>query len=485
MPTSLRQLYLFDPSAPLLFTGGQFLLWFTLFYVGFLWLRSHAAARLLYLAAFSWFFYYKCSGVFLAALLFTTVSDFVIARAIAATCSQGKKKLLLALSITLSGGILVYFKYTNFFVGSLAHLASIKFEPFDIALPAGISFYTFESISYAVDVYRGRLEPSRNFLEYAAYLAYFPHLMAGPIMRAGDLFAELRAQKPIDASRVGSGLFLAMCGLIKKVVIADTLARFTDAVFAGASGLSGFEVLLGVYGYAFQIYCDFSGYSDIAIGLARVCGVDLPRNFLNPYAAASITDFWHRWHITLSSWLRDYIYIPLGGNRRGRLRTYVNLFATMLFGGLWHGASMTFVLWGAAHGLLLCLEKACSRALGRVTSSTFGRLLSTVLTFHIVALLWVPFRAGNLHLARQLLGRIVGDWDAHVVSSVLHARFSWLLVLGVGIALSLLAQGVIERLAQGFARRPLWVKSIALLVVVQATLEFRSTDVQPFIYFQF
>jgi D-alanyl-lipoteichoic acid acyltransferase DltB (MBOAT superfamily) len=485
MPDLIRQLLCFDPKAPLLFTGGQFLFWFSLFFPGFLLLRSRGSARLAYLAVFSCFFYYKCNGVLLGALSFTATADFVIAQRIAASSNTRARKRWLCLSIALSGGVLCYFKYTNFLLGGVLRLVTGKFTPLDLVAPAGISFYTFESISYVVDVYRGRLTPTRTFWEYLGYLAYFPHLMAGPIMRAEQLLPSLRETPKFDSERLGSGLFLLLSGLVKKAIIADYLARYSDAVFSGGAGLSGFEVLLGVYGYAFQIYCDFSGYSEMAIGLGRLTGIELPTNFRAPYAAESITDFWRRWHITLSTWLRDYVYVPLGGNRRGRLRTALNLLATMLFGGLWHGASLSFVLWGGAHGLLLCLEKQLARPLARLRSVPLGRALSCVLTFHLVVLLWIPFRTGSLTACAEILRRITWDFQPGNVLAVLHARGLLVGVLGVGALLGVTPPEHLERLAGVYARTPVLVRAALVLATIQLTLELRSAEIQPFIYFQF
>ena len=437
------------------------------------------------LAAFSCFFYYKCSGPLLAALLFTASADFAIARRIAASTREGARRRWLGLSLAMSGGLLLYFKYANFLLGGVARLISGHFEPVDLVAPAGISFYTFESISYVVDVYRGRLTPARNLVEYLAYLAYFPHLMAGPIMRAEQLLPSLRQTPRLDADRLGSGLFLVLSGLFKKAVVADYLARFSDTVFSGGAGLSGFELLLGVYGYACQIYCDFAGYSEIALGLGRLTGIELPPNFHAPYSACSITDFWRRWHITLSTWLRDYIYVPLGGNRRGRARTFVNLLATMLFGGLWHGASLSFVLWGLAHGLLLSAEKALAGPLERLRKLRGGRSVSVIVTFHLVSLLWIPFRAGSLSQSAAIVRRIVTDFQPGHVLAVLHARVLLLAMLLVGAVLGATTLEPIERLARRFAAAPLVVRAALALATIQLTIELGSADVQPFIYFQF
>ena len=482
---SLESLILYDERVPLSFASGQFLFWFSLFYLGFLAVRAERRARVSYLLSFSWFFYYKCGGVFVLALMFTTATDFVLAQRIAAAGSERARRLWLALFVSSSLGLLAYFKYTNLLVGSVARLLAANFEPFDIALPAGISFYTFQSLSYAVDVYRRRLEPARDPLEYALYLAYFPQIVAGPIVRAEDLLRELRREPRLDAGRIGAGLYLVLLGLVKKVIVADYLARFSDQVFAGGVGLTGFELLLGVYGYAFQIYCDFSGYSDMAVGLARLTGIELPENFRAPYAASSITEFWRRWHITLSTWLRDYVYIPLGGNRRGRARTFVNLLLTMALGGLWHGARPSFLVWGIAHGVLLCAEKLLMSRARRALPPGVRRALGTFVTFQLVVLLWIPFRAGDLGQSAQILGRIFTDFQPSRVGSVLLARCEWAAVLALGAGLSLVPSALNERLARAFAGAPLWARAALLLVVVQTTLEFRDADVSPFIYFQF
>ncbi len=485
MTDLLVDLLRFDPEQPLLFTGGQFLFCFSLFFPCLLLLRHAGRMRLALLALFSCFFFYKCSGALLGALLFTAGADFLIAQRIAKSSSRRTRLGWLWLSIALSGGTLVYFKYANLLLGGLSRLVGGHFEPLELIAPAGISFYTFESISYVVDVHRGRLQPTRRFLEYLAYLAYFPHLMAGPIIRAEHLLTSLRAAPQLNGERLGSGLFLILSGLFKKAVVADYLARFSDSVFSGGTGLSGFELLLGVYAYAFQIYCDFAGYSEMALGLGRLTGVELPVNFRAPYAASSITECWRRWHITLSTWLRDYIYIPLGGNRRGRLRTALNLTATMLFGGLWHGASLSFVLWGLAHGAALCVEKALARPLERWRAVPAGRVLCCIATFHLVLLLWIPFRAGSLEVCTDLLSRIATDFQLQGVLSVLRARKALLLVLALGALLAVTRHETLERLAQGFARIPVPLRAAVALTTIQLTLQLRNAETPPFIYFQF
>lgn len=482
---SYRELLTFDAKAPLLFTSGQFLFWLTLFLPGLWLLRRTGRARVAYVAAFSCFFFYKCSGPLLLSLLFTAAADYGIARRLAQSSSARTRKLWLVASIALSGGVLAYFKYTHLLFWGWAQLRGTTYQPLSLVAPAGISFYTFESVSYVVDVYRGRLQPTRSFIQYLAYLSYFPHLMAGPIVRAEQLLPDLERAPQLDSARLGSGLFLVLSGLLKKAVIADYLARYADTVFGGGAGLSGLELLLGVYAYAAQIYCDFSGYSELALGLGRICGVDLPVNFQAPYAAWSLTEFWRCWHITLSSWLRDYVYVPLGGNRLGPKRTAMNLLATMAFGGLWHGASLGFVVWGLLHGAVLCAERAAAVPLARLREHSWGRAVSRLLTFHVVALLWVPFRAGNAQEAWQLLNRIFSDFQLTHVAQVVQARGSLLVTIAVGLLLGAVPFNPLQRWAERFAVAPWWLRAGVALAVVQLTLELRSADVQPFIYFQF
>jgi D-alanyl-lipoteichoic acid acyltransferase DltB (MBOAT superfamily) len=276
-------------------------------------------------------------------------------------------------------------------------------------LPIGISFYTFQTMSYTIDVYRGVMKPVKNILHVALYVCYFPQLIAGPIMRGPELMPQIGTKKTFDFDRFRSGLHLCLWGLFKKVCLADNLAAFVDPVYAAPSGYSGAALLLATYAFAVQIYCDFSGYSDIAIGLARILGFDLILNFNRPYLAASITEFWRRWHMSLSRWLRDYLYIPLGGNRGSKSRTYINLMITMLLGGLWHGANWTFVVWGGLHGLALAVHK--------LFQSRFKESLKPVIplwkpfwilvTFHFVCLTWIFFRADDVGAAIRILGGIL------------------------------------------------------------------------------
>ena len=305
--------------------------------------------------AASYVFYAWWDWRFLTLIWLSTAVDFVAGRALMASASPTRRRLLLVLSLATNLGMLGFFKYADFFVESFVNLMAdlglaVSAQPLGIILPVGISFYTFQTMSYSIDIYRGRLEPTESLLDFALFVGFFPQLVAGPIVRARDFLAQLATddRTPIDTGR---SLRLILGGLFKKIVIADVLAtELVDGVFANPGGATGLETLLAIYGYALQIYGDFSGYSDIAIGIALLLGFRFGDNFDQPYRAASLQEFWRRWHISLSSWLRDYLYVSLGGSRRGRLLTYRNLLITMLLGGLWHGAGWTFVVWGALHG---------------------------------------------------------------------------------------------------------------------------------------
>lgn len=335
---------------------------FLFFVLSIYFFLSHRYQNLFLLAA-SYVFYAWWDYRFLALLLFSTVWDYFLGAALILAPTPARRKLLLILSLVGNLGLLGFFKYFGFFVTSAAHLLELLgFQPhlpvLHILLPAGISFYTFQSMSYVIDLYRGKIAPARSFLDFALALTFFPHLVAGPIQRADTLLRQIELPRLLTWNHFRTGLLLMLLGYFKKCAIADSLAPFVDRIFLHPERCSSFLLLLGLYFFAFQIYADFSGYTDIARGVSRLFGFELVINFNQPYFATSITDFWRRWHISLSTWLRDYLYIPLGGNRHGGLYTYRNLFITMLLGGLWHGASWTFVLWGGLHGLFLSLHKA-------------------------------------------------------------------------------------------------------------------------------
>src|SRR3954454_23014989 len=348
------------------------------------------------LASYVFYAWWDWRFVFLLAA--STVVNHVLAVAIDRSHGIGRRKSFLALAIAFDLGLLAYFKYANFFLSSADNLLGTAWIA-HVVLPVGVSFYTFMAISYVVDTYRGELVPA-SFFRFAVFQAFFPHLVAGPIVRASELLPQLetpRDPRRVDTSRA---FFLIVSGLFLKVVIANHLAtHIVDDVFAAPNRHSSLEVLVGIYGYAVEIFADFCGYTNIAIGVALLLGFEFPQNFSSPYSAVSLQDFWRRWHMTLSRWLRDYLYIPLGGNRKGRLTTYRNLMLTMLLGGLWHGAAWTFVVWGALHGGGLAWERFLRdrrAARGRPEPTGAGRRIAgRLLTFHFVFLGWIFFRADS------------------------------------------------------------------------------------------
>lgn len=365
--------------------------------------------RMGWLLIASCYFYMSWNPIFILLILFSASVDYVSARLMLHTQTVWKRRALLILSISVNLGLLAFFKYTNFLLGTAIgtlNLFGFENDPVvvDLILPLGISFYTFETISYIVDVYQGKIKPVRNLLDYALYIMFFPHLVAGPIVRPHEFLPQIAQVKRWNWDRLQLGLQFFVLGLFKKAAIADQLAKIVDPVFAHPAGYASAAVWLGVLCYAAQIYCDFSGYSDMAVGLAHMLGFKLPRNFNLPYLADSITDFWRRWHITLSSWLRDYLYIPLGGNRSGAWQTYRNLLVTMLLGGLWHGASWTFVVWGLYHGVLLSLHRAV--AWPRWTASAILKPFFCVGTFLLVCVGWVFFRAQTFADAAVILRKM-------------------------------------------------------------------------------
>ena len=381
-------------------------------YVG---LRSRHRIQNLSLLAASYVFYGYWDARFLGLILLSTAIDYGCALGISASGSPRVRRRYLLLSVAANLGILGFFKYFNFFTDSFAALlraGGARAEGFglDIVLPVGISFYTFQSLSYTIDVYRGVAKPARSFTDFALYVAFFPQLVAGPIERARHLLPQIAAPRTIDAGSVNAGLYLLLFGFFKKLVIADNLARaVVEPVFADPSGFAGLDLALAAVAFSFQIYCDFSGYSDIARGVCKMMGFDLMINFKLPYFARSPREFWSRWHVSLSTWLRDYLYVPLGGNRGGRRRTQRNLFLTMLLGGLWHGAAWTFVLWGALHGAFLAahrvlVDREIGDPAGRAPEPRWRAAAKIAGMNLFVIAAWILFRSESLGAAAAFYG---------------------------------------------------------------------------------
>lgn len=482
---NLRQSLRFQPDAPMLFNSGDFLLFFTVFLAVYLLLFQQKGLRLLFVTAFSLFFYYKSSGLFVGLLLSCAVFNYYMGLLMERWAERRQRLLFLWLTIGINLSPLLYFKYKNFILSNWYYMQGFEGQLEDLILPVGISFFTFQTISYIVDVYRGQIQACRKVLDFAFYLSFFPQLVAGPIVRASEFLPQIRKKLVFTREQMGIGLFLILKGLVKKAVVADYLAQYANLIYGNPEGYSGFEHLMAMYSYTLQIYYDFSGYSDMAIGLALVLGFQLPENFRSPYQALNITDFWRRWHITLSSWLRDYIYIPLGGNRRGKLNQYLFLMITMLVGGLWHGASWAFVFWGGMHGLGLIVHKIWRARTKHLKANVLTRFLSWLLTFHFVAFLWVFFRTRSFEAAYLSIAKMFSSFDWAYFGPFAEVRQLLLLFMVLGFGVHFLKELDKQRMQDYFASLPLLAKTFLFILVVQLILQLRTADVQPFLYYDF
>lgn len=489
----------FDANQPLLFTRPSFWIFFVFAYAIFCLIHKKNRWRNIWLFTVSIFFYYKSSGFYFMLLLLSVAANYCFGKLISTKNNHSKKWLAVAILFNILW--LVYYKYTYLFVGWISQLTGISIDVHDwlgdsiksifsgdcrfsdIILPVGISFYTFQAISYVVDIYRNKIKPLENIFDFGFYLTFFPQLVAGPIVRASDFVPQISKPFFLYKEEFGQGLFFIINGLAKKIIVADYISvNFVERIFDNPLAYSGFENLMGVYGYAIQIYCDFSGYTDIAIGLAMWMGFHLNINFRSPYKADCPTDFWRRWHISLSSWLRDYLYIPLGGNRKGKVRTYVNLFLVMTIGGLWHGANIKFVIWGMLHGIYLIIDKIFTSLFGK-----FGKLkaLRTLITFNIVAFTWIAFRADSMNDAISIINQIFTNFNSEHILEYLNAYWQILAVMAIAYIIHWLPERFKNWYRGQFAIMPMWLQIITTTVIVFVLVQFSTSGLQPFIYFQF
>jgi D-alanyl-lipoteichoic acid acyltransferase DltB (MBOAT superfamily) len=435
----------------------------------------------------SYYFYASNNHWILILLLISTMIDYLAGIMIEDSRSARSRWGWLVASLCSNLGMLGFFKYFNFFADNVAALGRVfgvhlGWTELNIFLPAGISFYTFESMSYVIDVYRGELRPEHSWPRYACFVAFFPHLIAGPIVRPGVFFPQLDRKTGLERRSFDVGLFLIFQGLFKKVVLADFLATFADAGFDHPAQASALTAVLAAYAFTLQIYFDFAGYTDLAIGCSKLMGIDLPDNFRRPYVSSSITEFWRRWHISLSTWLRDYLYIPLGGNRmRTRFGIERNLMITMLLGGLWHGAAWHFVLWGGLQGIFLVIERRLGIGRGHGAQGwSAGRWLGILITFHLTCFSWILFRANDMHAFLEFL-RALGRFEA-------PANVTLGMAAGAAIALGGWAVQVLgERIdiQEAFLRWPLPARTATYAAIGTAVTVLGSQSAKPFIYFQF
>ena len=536
------QQFLYDSKNPLLFNNGFFVYFFTLFILLFFALRNHHKARRYVFCIFSLYFFYKASGWFVGLVLVSAVVDFFLSNAIYREKSQSKKKFLLVLSILFNLGMLFYFKYTDFFIEISNSLFDTNFNPLNLILPIGISFYTFENLSYTVDVYRGEFKPANKFSDYLLFLAFFPKLMMGPIVRAHDFVPQINEPYVISERDFAKGFFLIISGLIKKLVISDYITlNMVDYMFDNPALHTGVENLMAVYGYAMVIYCDFSGYSEIAIGIALWLGFKIPPNFMSPYQSLNITEFWRRWHISLSTWLKDYLYIPLGGNRNFSVASFIfvggflvgsfimgvelfhlsnlwaavisavlllifiipalitkktsgiaanfNLLTTMLLGGFWHGASWNFIIWGAIHGVGLGIHKIwmllTDKSLAAFNQSRFYKIVSGILTFHFVCFAWIFFKAEDLEIAKEMIYQIFNNFDISVFGPFYDNYKGVVWMILVAMVLHLIPDNLADKVITRTKTIPMVVYILVFFLFLILYGYFKSAEQVMPIYLQF
>jgi len=549
----LKSFFVFTPNDPIIFTNISFWIFFTAVYAVFTVIYKQYNAKNLFLFIVSVFFYYKTSGLFFVLLLFTICNEFFLAQAIYHSQNSAKRKWLLALSVFVNMGILCYFKYAYFFTESynqIFHTDNKVFnyfahwgnsftdgEPFrvdKIILPVGISFYTFQTLSYTIDVFKGRLKPVTNFVDFGFYGTFFPQLVAGPIVRAKDFIPQIR--KPFELSKYhfGLALFMILNGLFKKMVIGDYIAvNFIDIIFGNPLLFTGVENLLAVIGYSLQVYLDFSGYTDIAIGISLLMGYRLNINFNSPYKARSTAEFWKRWHISLSTWLQDYLYIPLGGNKKGSIASYIiitilcifislmlnamwllwilgsiafillavsfispgikniintniNLMITMLLGGLWHGATLNFIIWGGLNGIGLIFYKFWKKI------SPYEKLHSLPVhfwkvfsTFSFITLTRIFFRAEDMNQANEVIGKISHDIYWGHLPAILSHYWREFALMALGFIVHWLPSDMKWQYKKFFIKTPVWSKVVIVILTVVLIYQTMSSEMKPFIYFQF
>jgi alginate O-acetyltransferase complex protein AlgI len=534
--------FFYDKANPLLFNNGFFVLFFALFISLYYKFRNNFPVRRYIFCFFSLYFFYKASGAFVILVILSAIVDFVLSNAIFRQKDKPRKMILLICSIVFNLGMLFFFKYTDFFIFVCNGVFHTGFNPLNILLPIGISFYTFENLSYTIDVYRGQFEPARKFSDYLLFLSFFPKLMMGPIVRAHDFVPQINKPYVITEKDFSKGFYLIISGLFKKLVISDYLTlNFVNYIFDDPTRYTGLENLFAVYAYAVVIYCDFSGYSDVAIGIARWLGFTIPPNFLSPYQSKSITEFWRRWHISLSSWLRDYLYIPLGGNRNSSIGTWIfsilffigvwmaatnllglgfvgavilftslwllfmipalitqrkesvaanmNLLTTMLLGGFWHGASWKFVIWGALHGVGLAIHKIWMMITGKrlenISRRRWYNVIAVLLTFHFVCLGWIFFKAADFNTAVSMIHQIGYDFSFSVWHAFAGNYWPVLAMMAVAYLLHAIPDSYADRLIEAAGKIPLIGYIAIFFAFVILYGYFKSAEAVMPIYLQF
>lgn len=485
----LASILQYNAASPLLFNTGLFLLLFLAFLLLYRMLRRWQWVKMIAVILFSLYFYYKSSAEYCFILLGVCIMDYVLGFLLGKTENNAGRRSIVAINVVINIGMLVYFKYVNLIFSTLADFASADFNPLDIVLPAGISFFTFRSISYIVDIYRREIKPCTNFLHYTFFLTFFPPLLAGPVVRAKDMLPQIKENPVADKFMVGAGFFLIITGLIKKVVIADYISgNFVDRIFDNPALYTGFENLMGVYGFTLQLYCDFSGYSDMAIGIALLLGFRFKDNFDSPFKSQSPTEFWRRWHISLSTWLRDYLYIPMGGSRTSKIKSHRNLVTTMALGGLWHGASWMYVIWGLWNGVLLVLHKIYKEIFRIPKDDKPGAVrhfLNVLVTFNLMAFGFMFFRGESMEKVGDMARQIFFHFNGSVWRQFVDGYFWICVAIIAGFALHFSPKSWTTRLRESYSAMPAVVQGVILAMVIFVIIQASQSELVPFIYLQY
>ncbi|MFI5171434.1 MAG: MBOAT family O-acyltransferase [Chitinophagales bacterium] len=547
----LKNVFFYDPEHPLIFTQLFFWGFFAVVLMGYSIVYKKPMLRTVFLLAVSFFFYFKTSGFFLLILIFTIISDYNLGRLIYRTDSRLRKKIYLAISVIINLSLLSYFKYAYFFAENINALAGTDITFFNhfshftntwfgtqfsvdkLILPIGISFFTFQSLSYTIDMFRDKIEPVKNIMDYGFFVCFFPHLVAGPIVKAHDFLYQIYQPYKLTKQEFGLALFLILNGLGKKIVADYIAINFVDRIFENPGYYSGVEVIFGIFGYSFQIYADFSGYTDIAIGIALLLGFRLKTNFNSPYKATSTSEFWKRWHISLSSWLKEYLYIPLGGNRKGTIGSYIsiiilcfvmilltgkiwliyvfvaaaviiilfsyffpkfrhsvntniNILVTMLLGGLWHGSSWMFIIWGGLNGLGIMIHKGWERISPfKNNNRNWYHALTIFITLVFISFTRIWFRSDSLTTVGIIFDRISNHFGGGLFFKIISGYWIVLLVILCGYLIHWIPETTKVQYRTWFANRPLPAMVGASVLTVFLIYQIVSSDMQPFIYFQF
>ncbi len=490
----------------MLFNTIDFIIFFVLVFTAIVIIKKGKYQHLFLLGASFVFFYYS-NNYLISLLIVSTILDFIVGKEIWKTKDLQRKKILLISSIVGNLGLLGFYKYADFSIMQFNNLGNslgipIDLELLGIILPVGISFYTFQTLSYTIDIYRGKLTPSQSFKEFALFVAFFPQLVAGPILRASHFLPQLREkiddvknnvrarQILVKSSNLKLGLTIMSFGFFKKMFFADNIGLFVNDIFQNPLSLDSFSIILGAIAFGVQIYCDFSGYSDIAIGIAMILGFKIPINFNKPYFATSPSDFWNRWHISLSSWLRDYLYIPLGGNKKSRERTYLNVIIVMFLGGLWHGAAWNFVIWGLLHGGYLACHKMIKNKISNTklenfTKKTHGKIISIIITQYFIFLAWLVFRIHDLdQVLYSMYKYVIWDFKTDQVIEIISSNHFPIFLIIAFFVLNFISfkHGNLQQFIAKI-KVQYWFTLMGFLLVI--ILIFQTGQLQDFIYFRF